>query len=197
MWRRRRLTRFLVTAPPTALETTKPARVMVSGRETTWRTTVARPTRRPRRTVALKSSDDRSRAAAGSMCGSGRKLGAALAPTRGQDGAPGAGPHAGTEAVRAAAAPVTRLECALAHWDSPRCSVSSHALKRTGTAAYVSDPSTLRGTRAASKPCPARGLARPAGPPQSACRLRQMVVTSSRWTRQGDLFRAATSTNTG
>src|SRR5665811_150509 len=53
------------------------------------------------------------------MCGSGRQLGAALTATRGQDGATGAGPHAGTEAVRAAAAPVTRLERALAHGTLP------------------------------------------------------------------------------
>src|SRR5487761_2162504 len=119
MWRRRRLTLFLVTAPPTALVTTKPARVTVSGRETTCRTSVGRPTRRPRRTVVLKSSDDRSRAGAGSMCGSGRQLGAALTATRGQDGATGAGPHAGTEAVRTTTTPVARLERALAHGTLP------------------------------------------------------------------------------
>src|SRR5450756_2942721 len=53
------------------------------------------------------------------MCGSGRQLGAALTATRGQDGATGAGPHAGTEAVRAAAAPIARLERALAHGTLP------------------------------------------------------------------------------
>jgi hypothetical protein len=53
------------------------------------------------------------------MCGSGRQLGAALTATRRQDGATGAGPHAGTEAVRAASTPVARLERALAHGTLP------------------------------------------------------------------------------
>ena len=79
------------------------------------------------------------------MCGSGRQLGAALTATRGQDGATRAGPHAGTEAVRAAAAPETRLERALAHGTLPVLCVVARP-KAHGNGRYVSDPSTLRGT---------------------------------------------------
>lgn len=48
---------------------------------------------------------------------SGGQLGAALATTGGQDGATGAGAHAGAEAVGTATATVARLEGALAHGD--------------------------------------------------------------------------------
>lgn len=50
---------------------------------------------------------------------SGRQLGAALAPAGGKDGASGPGPHPKTESVDSTAAPVARLERALAHGKAP------------------------------------------------------------------------------
>jgi hypothetical protein len=50
---------------------------------------------------------------------SGRQLVAALAPAGGKDGASGPGPHPETESVDSTAAPVARLERALAHGRAP------------------------------------------------------------------------------
>src|SRR5664280_3059315 len=127
------------------------------------------------------------------MCGSGRQLGAALTATRGQDGATGAGPHAGTEAVRAAAAPVTRLERALAHGTLP-----GDLCRRTPSGARERPlSSATRLLYAAAQPGANRLQRRPwPGPSRlrrGVWRLRQMVLMTSRWTRQEDPFRAATS----
>ena len=68
----RRLTRFRTTAPPTALDTTKPTRgdsIEESPEWVTWcacTTNVLRPTLTPCRTQVRKSSEERSRARAGS-----------------------------------------------------------------------------------------------------------------------------------
>jgi hypothetical protein len=51
--------------------------------------------------------------------GSGRELGATLAPTGGQDRTAGSGPHPVAEAVGPAPAPVARLKGALAHGTTP------------------------------------------------------------------------------
>ena len=51
--------------------------------------------------------------------GSARQLVATLTPASGEDGATGTGPHPEPEAMGAAAAPITRLEGALAHGRSP------------------------------------------------------------------------------
>jgi hypothetical protein len=64
--RRRRLTRFRVTALPTALETTKPARDGGPGLSRACTTSVSRPIRTPRRTQTRKSSEDVNRDVAGS-----------------------------------------------------------------------------------------------------------------------------------
>ena len=64
--RSRRLTRFRVTALPTALETTKPARDGGPGFATACTTSVSRPTRTPPRTQARNSSEDVNRDVAGS-----------------------------------------------------------------------------------------------------------------------------------
>jgi len=50
---------------------------------------------------------------------SGRQLVAALAPAGGKDGASGPGPHPEAESVDSTAAPVARLERALAHGRAP------------------------------------------------------------------------------
>jgi len=51
--------------------------------------------------------------------GSGGEPGAALVATTGNDGSPGTRAHAQPETVRLGAAPVVRLERALAHWRAP------------------------------------------------------------------------------
>src|SRR5450759_665869 len=128
---------------------------------------------------------------------SGRQLGAALTATRGQDGATGAGPHAGTESVRATAAPVTRLERALAHGALPVICVvarpQAHGNRRLGQRPvyFTRQPS---GEQTVSSGGPG---AVHRGPRRGVWRFRQMVVMTSRWTRQENPFRAATSTNTG
>lgn len=121
-WRSRRLTRVRMTAPPTALLTTSPARgggAGVAVETNTCTTSSGRPARRPRRTARAKSAGRRNRWGAGSMAGSGRQLGAALAPTSSEDGAAGAGAHAQPEAMGLRAPPVVRLVGALRHWRTP------------------------------------------------------------------------------
>lgn len=143
--RSRRRTRLRVTALPTALDTTKPARdgtddcsallsrtgsgeVGVLGSTVAgtvrWTTTAPRPARRPPRTAAAKSVLRRSRCAAASTTahvpwtgpvGSGRQGGATLGATARQDGTAGTGAHAQPEAVGLRAPAVVRLVGALAH----------------------------------------------------------------------------------
>lgn len=65
--RRRRLTRFRSTAPPTAFDTTKPTVVALAGVPASrWTTTRRADPRRPRRTVEVKSTCRRMRCLAGS-----------------------------------------------------------------------------------------------------------------------------------
>jgi hypothetical protein len=68
---RRRFTRFLTTAPPTALLTTKPTRGGSCGspRLLRWATRVGRPARLPRRIALANSSPRRMREAGGSTRG--------------------------------------------------------------------------------------------------------------------------------
>jgi len=119
-----RATRERTTDPPTALLTTRPAR-LGAGPATTGsapsgsaasRCTVSsgRDARRPRRRTSVNSVRRRRRCS-GDRTASGRELGAALAPARGQDGATGPGAHAQPEAVGLGATAVVRLEGALAH----------------------------------------------------------------------------------
>ena len=130
-WRSRRRTRLRITAPPTVLGTTKPARAGggagVSGRSAggraRWMTSDPRPARRPPRTAAVKSSRRRSRWSAPSTVplpgwsrDSGRETGAPFGAAGGQDRAASAGTHAQPEAVGLRTPAVVRLEGALAHW---------------------------------------------------------------------------------
>ena len=116
------MTRLRVTALPTALDTTKPARDggLCLARACTTR--VGLPTRTPLRTTERNSSEARSRWGAGNTAAGVTSAGeadAALATTVRQDGATGAGAHAEAEAMGAAATPVARLESALAHANLP------------------------------------------------------------------------------
>jgi hypothetical protein len=133
--RSRRFTRLRTTAVPTALETTKPTNgpwltAPVSSLACSTRVRV--PTRSPCRTVRLKSLPDRILTGRGStehhpwfrrnggwLRASAGQSGAALAPTGGEDGATGSGPHPVTETMGTTAAPVARLEGALAHGFTP------------------------------------------------------------------------------
>ena len=136
--RRRRFTRFRVTAGPTALLTTNPiwagASTATAAGSTRWSTRVAVPARRPRRTVCANSRLDVSRLVRVSTCRpremnreetkgsterkdarSGCQTAATLATARRQDGATGAGAHPQAETVRLVTATVVRLERTLAH----------------------------------------------------------------------------------
>jgi hypothetical protein len=112
--------RLRTTAPPTALDTTKPtrggrpARVSV---EVAWTTSSLEPARQPpeERTADVKSARSRSRFGAGSTRASGGELGAALTATSGEDAATRTGAHPQTEAVGLGPAAVVRLESPLAH----------------------------------------------------------------------------------
>ena len=125
--RRRRRTRLRVTALPTDLDTTKPARAVEACAGSSirrWTTTELRPALRPPRTAAAKSALRLSRCAAASTTtwtsgrtsvGSGRQLVAALGAAGGEDGAAGTGAHAQPETVGLRAPAVVRLVGALAH----------------------------------------------------------------------------------
>jgi hypothetical protein len=115
--RRRRLTRLRTTAPPTALETAKPAMLCASPVRTTYTTTVGRPTRDPRRIVDLKSTGFVSRECAGSTLR--RQARAPLAAARLENSASRAGTHTETKAVRLGTLAVVRLEGPLAHGNAP------------------------------------------------------------------------------
>lgn len=119
---------------PTALLTTKPARVegsispgscgSVAPLVRRWTTRSGRPARRPRRTALAKSSRRLSRLSGDSTTSrSARQLrgefGAALATTVREDGAAGTGTHPETEAVGLGTTAVVRLEGALAHSGAP------------------------------------------------------------------------------
>ena len=149
-WRSCRLTRLRCTAEPTALLTTKPTDVCPPVRGTlvpvtlvpitTCVTRVGCAPLAPRRIVCRKSSPLRMRWLRASN-GSGRQLGATLAPTIGEDRAAGAGAHAQTEAVLLGATTVVGLEGALAH----DCS-SDLGLGRS-TATARPRPDTVMGMR--------------------------------------------------
>ena len=147
-WRSRRLTRLRVTAFPTALDTTVPTRVddVVPG--ATYSTRVGRPARTPERVTRPKSLVLRSRAAAFSTSspGSGRELGATLGPPGRQDRPSSPGPHPQTKAVGTTAAPVTRLEGALAHGRTPKIVMVKKKV--------VDDLPTVRGPAKPVKPAP-------------------------------------------
>lgn len=115
--RRRRFTRLRTTAPPTALETAKPAMLFASPVSAMCTTTVRRPDRDPRRITDWKSADDVSRDDAGSTLR--RDLGTTLATTCREDRATRTGAHAQAEAVRLSALAVVRLESPLAHSMAP------------------------------------------------------------------------------
>lgn len=143
--RRRRATRCRTTEPPTALLTTKPIRgpggrtagsvvgsvegsvvgsTTPGSARSTCITTSLRPIRRPRRTVAAKSSRWVSRAAVGSnarRAGSGGQLLPALTTTRRKDCPTRAGAHPQAEPVGTGATAVVRLKRALAlgHCSAP------------------------------------------------------------------------------
>lgn len=140
-----RRTRFLTTAPPTALLTTKPTSGGTSAsRVFRCATSVGRPARLPRRIASANSSlrrirdadgstrtspmygcrpslPDRSRlpGPAGGLASSDRQLRAALAAAGGQDRTAGPGAHAQPEAVGLRAATVVRLVSTLAHGWAP------------------------------------------------------------------------------
>jgi hypothetical protein len=122
------LTRLRTTALPTLLATTNPTCApAASASRARWTTRDDVPLRAPRRTACSNSAGRRMRDAAGSTGGvdwegSGRELGAALAPTRGEDRPAGARAHAQPEAVGLRATPVVRLEGPLAHEGSPTTS---------------------------------------------------------------------------
>ena len=86
-------------------------------------TTVGVPTRTPPRTVRVKSSLERILTDCGSTrfhpppasAESDGQTGATLAPTGGQYGPTGAGPHPVAETMGTGTAPVARLEGALGH----------------------------------------------------------------------------------
>ncbi len=127
--RRRRVTRCRTTELPTFAETTNPARGGTSCRVgSRWMTKRRVPARRPPLTTAAKSAPVRRRASADSTMrrsvavgrNSGRDLVAALATTRGENRATGAGAHAQTEAVDLGPTAVVRLKGALAHGDLSR-----------------------------------------------------------------------------
>jgi hypothetical protein len=122
------------------------------------------------------------------MCGSGRQLGAALTATRGKDGATGAGPHAGAEAVRTTAAPVARLERALAHGTLPMlCVVARPQAHGNGRLRQRPVYFTRQSKRGANR------VQREPIPP--ACPGRHVVPMTSSWTPLRAPFCAATSTN--
>lgn len=128
-----------MTAPPTALLTTKPARAGGTGPPASCgsvrrepavprkrcTTRSGRPALRPRRTAVAKSSRRLSRCSEGSTswtCGqaaSGRQAGAALGAAVRDDRATGTRPHPQPETVGLGAAAVVRLEGALAHSGAP------------------------------------------------------------------------------
>ena len=75
-WRRRRDVRCRTTAPPTALPTTKPAVencCSLSGLRR-WTASNGRPARTPRRTIAVNSTELRTRRSGGSTGASGRAV---------------------------------------------------------------------------------------------------------------------------
>ena len=120
-WRSTRLVRVRSTAPPTALDTTKPTRggspARVSARWA-W-TTMRRPPERlppdhvlPTRSLRTTADGD---VPAARHWPSGGQLGATLATTGREDGATGAGPHAQAETMGLGPAAVVGLEGALAH----------------------------------------------------------------------------------
>ncbi len=113
--RRRRRTRFLVTAEPTALVTMKPNRLGRSPVSSTCRTTWVEPTRRPRRMAARKSPALVTRFALASTERLRGQFDAALATTSCQDGTPRSGTHAKPESVHFGTTAVVRLESSLTH----------------------------------------------------------------------------------
>lgn len=113
--RKRRRTRFLVTAEPTAFVTMKPNLLGRSLVSSTCRTRWVEPTRRPRRMVARKSPALVTRFALASTERLRGQFDAALATTSGQDGTPRAGTHAKPESVHFGATAVVRLESSLTH----------------------------------------------------------------------------------
>ena len=160
--RSRRLTRLRVTAFPSAPLTTNPMRgperptpiaseTTSSGTCAAWTTSVGRLTRRPRLVVRRKSFEfcilnNRGNTVIAQAQRSGRQAGAALAAPGGNDGTAGTGPHPQTKAMGAAATPIARLKCALAHGKTPtifgvldkqvRCSRGTHR-RRSGQVAAV------------------------------------------------------------
>lgn len=157
--RSRRLVRLRTTAPPTALETTKPTRGGCPARASAWLawTTInVEPARAPLgpRKVAAKSALARSRCPAGSTgSSSGGELGAALGAAGRQDGATRTGAHAQAEAVGLGPTTVVRLESTLAHedlryWSGPGGLLSAWAPVRPQSEARASTTGgTHRGSR--------------------------------------------------
>ena len=126
----RRLVRLRTTAPPTALETTKPTRGGSPARASVcaeWTTTSGEPARAPPGPLSAAENSElvRSRCPTGSTgTASGGELGAALGAAGRQDGAARTGPHPQAEAVGLGPATVVRLESTLAHevlryWSGP------------------------------------------------------------------------------
>ena len=125
-----RLVRLRTTAPPTALETTKPTRGGCPARASVraeWTTTSWEPARAPLGPLSAAENSElvRSRCPAGSTgTASGGELGAALGAASRQDGATRTGPHPQAEAVGLGPTTVVRLESTLAHevlryWSGP------------------------------------------------------------------------------
>ncbi len=117
MARRRRFTRLRTTAPPTALETAKPAMLEASPVCATYTTTVRPPASR-------SATHHDPKVLAASQARGGRqhltpKSGAAPAATGRQNGASRTGAHAQAEAVRLGTLSVVRLESPLAHGSTP------------------------------------------------------------------------------
>ena len=126
----RRLVRLRTTAPPTALETTKPTRGGSPARASVcaeWTTTSGEPARAPPGPLSAAENSElvRSRCPTGSTgTTSGGELGAALGAAGRQDGAARTGPHPQAEAVGLGPATVVRLKSTLAHevlryWSGP------------------------------------------------------------------------------
>ncbi len=111
-----RVSRFLVTALPTFLETMKPN---LAGEASSVRRMLTERyfplTFLPNRRVRLNSAPVRSRLALASTICSGRQFAAALAAASAQDRATGAGAHSRPESVDPRTLAVARLKGSLSH----------------------------------------------------------------------------------
>ena len=111
-----RLTRFLSTAEPTALETMIANWFVSLGKK--WRVAEGLPTLLPAETTPRISLLERKRFSRGNKSYLGAELSASLTTAGGHDGTSGAGAHAGAETVVLCATAVVGLKCALAHVDN-------------------------------------------------------------------------------